>query len=497
MKTYFTVLIYILTLTSASAQPATLLYFNDAHQLSPIHDRLGDRGGMARLKTIIDTVKAKQPDALVLFGGDLGGGLLLGAMFNGIPMVEAMNELPVDIANFGQHDFDFGAEETRGLVAASEFQWLSSNLVETDGSPFAGAAPFIIKKVAKLRIGFIGLTDEMNTTMPDSSVSQRDLLESAQSAVDSLQNRHVDAIIAIIQADLEINEKLLNQIPAIDAVFSEEIDENKTNVTYIGHRPIISPCGNIGSLAQLDLWRGTSRIQHSLQVHTINETVAEDSAMVELEAIYDIMMEAYLSDTLAILDTELDAGINTDFRCRWKECNVGNLLTDIYRHHYNADIALMNAGGIRANIPSGPFTMEDAQSVIPFNNVICLVKTSGAIIIQALQHGLSQVEEKKGKFLQVSGLSYRYDYSKTGAERLTNSEVAGQPLDPDRNYTVALPNFLLNGGDGFDMLIQVEVLVDEKNALTDIEIVEEYCRQYKHLSPQIEGRIEVENYHGN
>ncbi len=125
----------------SSNRKATILYFNDAHEVSPVVNDYGDRGGVARLKTAIDEVRKKNKHTLVAFGGDLGGGTLFGGVYQGFPMVEAFNRIDIDIANFGQHDFDFGSEVTKDLVKTSAFPWISSNLVDPEGNPFADVAP--------------------------------------------------------------------------------------------------------------------------------------------------------------------------------------------------------------------------------------------------------------------------------------------------------------------------------------------------------------------
>jgi len=97
------------------------LYFNDAHEISPVQDHLGSRGGVARIKTIVDKVRMQNAQTIVVFQLDLSGGTLFGAVYKGFPLVEAFNLLPLDIANFGQHDFDFGPAETKKLISASSF----------------------------------------------------------------------------------------------------------------------------------------------------------------------------------------------------------------------------------------------------------------------------------------------------------------------------------------------------------------------------------------
>ena len=83
---------------------ATVLYFTDAHQLAPVVDRLGERGGAARLAIVVQRVRSEVPGAVLAFGGDLAGGVLFGAVFRGQPMVEALNSIGVDVATFAIRD---------------------------------------------------------------------------------------------------------------------------------------------------------------------------------------------------------------------------------------------------------------------------------------------------------------------------------------------------------------------------------------------------------
>ena len=121
----------------AATREATVLYVTDAHEIAPVVDRHGDRGGVARLKTVVERVKAEHPGALLVFGGDLAGGTLFGGAFRGEPMVDALSRVGVGLASFGQHDFDFGAAHAKALVTRSAFPWITSNLVDGEGRPFA------------------------------------------------------------------------------------------------------------------------------------------------------------------------------------------------------------------------------------------------------------------------------------------------------------------------------------------------------------------------
>jgi len=195
------ILFFFINLFAQNNSKITILYFNDAHEISPVKDKLGERGGIARIKTIVDKVKKENSNTIVVFGGDLGGGSLFGAVFNGFPIVEAFNHIPIDIANFGQHDFDFGEKNTRKLVKKSKFQWITSNLVNSKNKPFMDLPTYQIIDKNNIKIGFIGLTDAMNTTIVRKTVIQNDLVESAQKAIKKLRQKNVDFIIGITQTD--------------------------------------------------------------------------------------------------------------------------------------------------------------------------------------------------------------------------------------------------------------------------------------------------------
>ncbi|MBL8113389.1 MAG: hypothetical protein JNK60_10920, partial [Acidobacteria bacterium] len=175
---------------------ATILFVTDAHEIAPVVDDLGDRGGAARLKTVVDALKRKGPGALLVFGGDLAGGTLFGGVFKGEPMVDALGRAGVGLASFGQHDFDFGSAHARSLVARSSFPWITSNLVSSDGRPFAGLPTRLLRTVGGLRVGFLGLTSGMETTTPETlalRVVQRDLVETARSEAAALKREGAEA----------------------------------------------------------------------------------------------------------------------------------------------------------------------------------------------------------------------------------------------------------------------------------------------------------------
>lgn len=474
-------------------EKATLLYFNDSHVIYPVVDKHGERGGVARAKTLVDSVKKENKNTIVLQGGDLGGGVLFGAVYHGFPMIEAFNKMPIDISNFGQHEFDFGVTEARNLVNKSKFQWISTNLKESSGKPFNNSKEYIVKKIGDFKVGFLGTTDGMETTIQTTEIYQEDIIKSIGENLEKLKKEKVDFIVLLTQSEPELNIEILEKYPEINAVLAEEKSEKYNFVTYVGDKPIVSPQGNMGSIVKIDIFKNKDgKIKQSLEFLPVDSSVLSDKEMLKLEEFYKEKLDRDLGTVIAKNNVKLDSGFGENHHARYEESNVGNLIADAYKNHFDTEIAFMNGGGIRANIESGDFRLRDAISILPFSNKVGAFKYSGKTIVEALEHGVSSVDKKAGRFLQVSGMEYSYNPKNEVGSRVSNVTINGKPIELETIYTVALPLYIKNGGDGFQMLkntMGVVKIDSEKNIDSDIFI--DYVKKIKVLNPKLEGRIVV------
>lgn len=477
----------------AAQEKATLLYFNDSHVIYPVVDKHGERGGVARAKTIVDSIKKENKNTVVLQGGDLGGGVLFGAVYHGFPMIEAFNKMPIDISNFGQHEFDFGVTEARNLVNKSKFQWISTNLKESSGKPFNNSKEYIIRKIGDFKVGFLGTTDGMETTIQTTEIYQEDIIKSIGENLGKLKKEKVDFIVLLTQSEPELNIEILEKYPEINAVLAEEKSEKYNFVTYVGEKPIVSPQGNMGSIVKIDIFKNKDgKIKQSLEFLPVDSSVPSDKEMLKLEEFYKEKLDRDLGTVIAKNNVKLDSGFGENHHARYEESNVGNLIADAYKNHFNTEIAFMNGGGIRANIESGDFRLRDAISILPFSNKVGAFKYSGKTIVEALEHGVSSVDKKAGRFLQVAGMEYSYNPKNEVGSRVSNVTINGKPIELETIYTVALPLYIKNGGDGFQMLKNTVGIVEidsEKNIDSDIFI--DYVKKIKVLNPELEGRIVV------
>ena len=472
-----------------TSKTATLLYFNDAHDIGPVLTGGRDRGGVARLATAIYTVRAQNPATSVIFGGDLAGGTLFGGLYYGFPMVEAFNIIGIDLANFGNHDFDFGVDNARALVAASEFPWITSNLVDAEGEPFIDGGTWEVQRVGKFRVGFIGLTDAIDTTMASDDLNEVDPIESARAAIDDMTaSTKVDIVVAVAQYPMLDGRALVQAVPEIDAVFLEEMAEFDSFIEYEGNVPLMATEGNMGSMIRLDIVKERGDYVLTPSVVKVDHTVAPDPELRALEEHYAADMEQNLSTVLATVRTPL---LNPGNISRNQETALGDFAADAFRAYHGTQIGWMNGGGLRAEAPGPNFTKRDAYAIMPFDNKVMAVEASGAGIVQALEQAVSRVATLGGGFPQVSGMSYAYSRSAPVGARVSQVRVAGQPIDLAATYTVALSNFVFNGGDGVTGFAGATVLVPAIHAPRDAETVVSYATALGVIDVTIEGRITV------
>ena len=182
--------------------------------------------------------------------------------------------------------------------------------------------------------------------------------------------------------------------------------------------------------------------------------------------------------------------------CRAKECQMGNLIADAMLARVadqGITIAIQSGGGIRASIDAGEVTMGEVLTVLPFQNSLATMQLTGANVIAALENGVSQIEDGKGRFPQVAGVHFTFDLSVAPDEGRVSDVLISQdgnwvPIDPDAVYGVVTNNFMRSGGDGY------KVFADEGMNAYDYgpgleDVVAEYMAAGGAYTPYTDGRI--------
>jgi 5'-nucleotidase len=260
-----------------------------------------------------------------------------------------------------------------------------------------------------------------------------------------------------------------------------------------GHTPIFKWGSDARTLGRIDLnIRAATRKIESIDWAGIpvTDATADDPDAAAVIAQYETKLSAELDKPLGRTTVELDS---LNIHVRTQETNLGNLIADACRQWAKADVALFNGGSIRANttFAAGPLTKRDVISMLPFQNPVVKIETTGAQIKAALENGVSQVveESESGRFPQVSGLQFEYDGRKPVGSRVVKITINGQPIDEKKTYTLASNTYLIEGGDGYSMFKNAKYLINEESAEIDSTIVSNLISTAGEISPKVEGRI--------
>ncbi|HEY4540111.1 MAG TPA: 5'-nucleotidase C-terminal domain-containing protein [Faecalibacter sp.] len=470
MKNY-RLLFVVLFPIFAFSQSLQLLYFTDAHQLYPLDDVEGTRGGVARLKTIVDQAKEDYPATITIHGGDFVGGVLYGGIYHGKHMIPAFNLIPVDYYNFGQHEFDYGLDHLQSLLKESKGQFFTSNLIHGLNQPLFDLPTHVLINKNGLRILMIGLTDQMETTKKDPRVLQEDVYTSTARVLNQIDLKLVDFIVAVTQMDLEKNKKLLQYFPSIDLILTEELEEYHTQIHYQNHRPIIATAGNMSSVAKVIL---SKQKRPLIEIIPLDYSIPRNPELQAIENQERQRVELLLHEKLGTLHVDLDA-----FESLKKESRAGNLITDAMRDYYQTDLALIDGSGIRKSVEKGDFTYEKARTLLPYGNKMVVVKIKG-VDFKNFIYGYLTAE--KPKLVQLSGSKYIWE-PKT-------KELVMEGINPDKIYTLVLNDY------NFSKLNQYESIVvsaDHNQSISDYEALKHYIIKHQIINPPYENRIIIKN----
>jgi len=475
----------------APATRITIVHFNDTDQMLP---RDGS-GGVAPAMTLIRKIKAENPNTIVTYGGDMFSPSLMSGFDKGAHMVALTGAMGVDVAVLGNHEFDFGPENTKARLKESKYPWLGANVVE-NGKVLDGVKPSFIREVAGYKLGFLGVVTERaaETTSAGPTVTFQPPIPVARREAQDLRKQGAEIVIGLCHIEYTSELTLLREVPEIDICLSG--DDHIGFLHYNGRQLAMEAASNLTHLGVLDLHvsrvgaANAQRVVWRPEMRLLSTAgVAPDPEMAALVKTYTDKLDASLNVEIGTTTVELDSRRAT---VRTREAVFGNLLTDAMRLATKADIALTNGGGVRADklYPAGhKITRRDILSELPFGNLTVMLKLTGAQVLAALENGVSQVEEAAGRFPQISGMSFEYDPKAPAGKRVLSVKVGDKPLDPAASYTLATNDFMARGGDGYASFRGAPNLIDEKAARLMATMLMDHIEAMKTVSPKIENRI--------
>jgi 5'-nucleotidase len=442
----------------------------------------------------------QQENTITVAAGDLiGASPLLSAAFHDEPSIEALGLAGLDLASVGNHEFDEGAGELLRIqnggchpadgcadparpYAGASFQYLSANaFVTASGEPLL--APYAIKEVTGVRVGFIGMTLEGTADIVSQSgvagLDFRDEIETGNRYAAELQRQGVEAIVVLLHeggaqapgAGINDCTGLQGPIVPIAEGFSPAIDVVVSGHTHQAYNcrvagKVVTSASSFGRLVtDIDLLIDPSTgdvVSATATNVVVGRDVPADPGQTELVGRYRALLGPIASRRIGETTGTVTRAQEPLLGQLGGESALGNLIADAQLaatdDEQGAVAAFMNPGGVRADLDAGPVLYEEAFTVQPFNNYLTTIDLTGT----QLDCLLEQQFVTERTLAPSSSVTYTVDpngAAGTTADpcagtRVNGLAVGGTPVDPAATYRITVNSFLADGGDGFSVLAQ-------------------------------------------
>ncbi len=445
--------------------------------------------GLPMVNHFIKEERAKDKDLLLLDTGDLFHGTNEANIEKGKGVVEVVKQMGYTAMVPGNHDFNFGVDRLIEIKSQLNFPIISSNIYKNNSLVFEDY--LIVEKDGK-KIGLFGLTTpfalKFTNSKDNGGLTIEDPVKEAKRVLKELREK-ADVVVLLSHLGDDEDKKLVEEVDGIDLVLCGHFHKlysssEKVKNTFIVSAGAWTTHAGIGNMYFKD-----NKLTHvSWKVKSTKDKSLEDK---QLAAIADKYHSIALKDSKEIIGKAKVELNGRRSQMRSSETNFANLLTDAMKSVGNADIAIMNGGGIRESIPAGDVDLYKLGKVLPFSNSLVTIELKGELIYKALERGLwSYPSGSNGAFLHVSGISYVFDGSKPAGERLVEVTKDGKALEKDKLYKVAINDYIYNGGDYYEEFKEAKVL-NFGGLLKDV--LTQYIREKKEVAPTVEGRITVTN----
>ncbi|MBO7709807.1 MAG: bifunctional metallophosphatase/5'-nucleotidase, partial [Lachnospiraceae bacterium] len=509
-----------------------LIYHNDAHGgISADKDYSGSSLslGYAGLAGVKADVVGRAAEVTTIDAGDAIQGSVVTTETDGQAVMDLMEMIDYDILIPGNHEFDYGMEAFLEYAQNASGEFISCNFIDnrTGETIFDG---YTLEEYeingTTLTVGYVGMStpetiakstptyfqdEDGNYIYGFDADTPQDLYDDVQQAVDAAYEDGADIVIALghmgdtgVERDwssLAVIKNTTGICAFIDGHAHSEIParivQNKD-----GEDVLLSSTGtkleHIG-LMKLDVAEdGAIAISSGL----VDKVTDDEKKTDEYNEVYDAVQE--IEDSLAYLfvvsgTTDFDLVIydpeTGDRLIRVAETNLGDFLSDVYLNYFDADIAFLNGGSIRANIDEGDINFMDVIAVYPWNTTTGVVEVSGQVILDCLEMGAHLYPEECGGWIVPAGISYMVDttipssvkvnsdgefVSVDGEYRIKNVMVGDEPLDLEKNYKLAINTYYsADFGDGMTMFKGCKVLVpaEGEDPIVDHDVVTEYIEK--------------------
>ena len=488
------------------------------------------QGGLASVSGLIDDLYGEHEHVILTHGGAALSPSILSYFDRGRHMIDLLNRSDVAVMGLAHNEFDFGLEVLSQRASEAYFPMLASNLRRPGGVSVQGIQDNWTLDIEGYRIAFYALVDP--ETRVTSSAGDAIFLNPATTAEQQtmlLREAGADLIICLASLDEEDYRPIV-EAGHTDIVLGYEGEDlliwEKGETLYARSEPeaeqivvltvnletelieVVSDeeGANLESLVEeADEGQQDAALLSLLQPTEVREQIRRRvsvqtfySADYEPDTVMAAAVQGYqfsLPRAMSRVVGELAGRFNTsEVFVRQYENAFGNWVADALRAAAGTEVGLVNSGYIRGNQEHEPGELVTWRSLVeelPFVNRVISLRRKGTQLRQVLEHSVSEDAELTGRFLQVSGITVTYDPAQPVGERVIDLSVGGEPLMPERSYSVAVPEFLAQGGDGFRSFRYADVYEHPRQGIFVIEALSEYLAGLDSLKPRVDGRISI------
>lgn len=485
MKIFNTlVLLLIVVLSSCTAPTAeiTILHWNDFHsqnmpwEPASYNPEKHTVGGYALFDAYLDSLEREYPGALRVHAGDDFQGSPVCAVSEGASQIEILNLLKPDFFTIGNHEFDYGWRHVDSLRRhQAEFEMYAANLIDAESGESA-LPQYKIFRIDRYPVVLIGLThpelDFLTMRQNLEGVQLADPVNSARDLIRHLKKRGLHTFVVVSHMGIGLDRELAEAVPEIDLIIGGHSHTYMREAEQVNGVWIVQ-ADDRGRYVGLTRFRAEEGEITKLEMDYV-ETVA--GKLTPSPDVEELVMR-YENE----LAEKMNAAIG-ELKTPWKrgggESNVGNWIADAFRAAVpGADIAIMNDGGIRKDMPAGEITVRDIWEIAPFGNKLVLFEWSGKELMQALDN-----MAKRRRSLQFSGINMVL----RRGEGLLSAEIDGHPVDPEKTYTIVSNDYTAGQVDKY---FGLELPKYRELGLLDRDALIKQVRKQKNIDSKIEGRI--------
>ena len=504
-------------------KPIVIVFENDVHCAVD---------GYAKFVSLREKQREQTPYIATVSCGDFVQGDIIGSLSKGESIVSLMNEVEYDVVTLGNHEFDYGIPQLFKLRDSLEAAIVSTNFCNYRTGELI-FPPYQILHYGEVDIAFMGFTTTTTPTMvaPHTFLNENKEIaygfyrptfyENAQKQIDKARAEGADYVVALSHlGDMDRGEhassvNLISRTTGIDVVLDghdHRVMPDSLVYNLEGKPVLLASTGlkfqNIGLLTLSESGTFTSRLVPTADVEASEEAQVLVESM-KKKALKEGERKVGVNEVLLSPDDAEGKRL-----VRNRETNIGNFCADAFREVLKTDVAMINGGGIRADLPQGDVTYNHLVSVFPFNNTACTATLTGQQLWDALEFSVSSLPGEDGSFMQVSGVKFEVDtlipspivvdefgvfqHVGKGARRVGNLKVwdkenqAYLPVDLKRKYTLASFNYMLKNLGCSGIFRYTELLED--NLGQDVDILASYIANVLHgrigkQYAEVEGRI--------